>query len=144
MSKPDQFMENENKTKLFSRSNLVIWGALIFGVLSVQIIFGWSGGIAGIAWKVVPIVIGILVGGAFFWLGRFLSARMNWQLRLLVLAVASSVSVSTIFALLVFAFSSNAAEDYQLFLPGQTVFYLVLFFSAVLTALGFCSNIAKH
>ncbi|MCB2096244.1 MAG: hypothetical protein KDE05_01310 [Parvularculaceae bacterium] len=137
-------MEKNNKTKFFSRSNLLVWGPVIFGVLSVQVIFGWKDGLTGITWNVVPIVFGLFICIAFLWLGRFLSARMGWLLQLLVLAAISLASVAAIFALLVVTTSQDPINELGLFLPGQTMFYLILFFSVILTGLGFCRRIPRQ
>ena len=130
-------MERRASTKFFSRSNVLKWSPLIAGIFIVNIIFGRSEGPTGIAWKVLPVVIGLLYSFGFLWFGIFLSIHFKWPLKLLILVVSSSVLITSSTVLLILTTSADPQKEFGYLLPGEMAFSLVWFFTAWFTVMGF-------
>ena len=130
-------MERDNSNRFFTRSNVLLWTPAILGMLFVQIIFGWKNGVSGILWNVLPVIIGISVCLGFLRFGKYLTTRVSWPIQLLVLVSSSIVLVLIGFVLLIALTAADPATEFVSFLPGRTIFWLVLFFSALLILLGF-------
>lgn len=129
-------MPQGDSTKVSTRSKIMGWGGAIFGILLVQVIFGWKNGLVGIAWSVGPIIVALLSCLAFWLFGRFLSDKMNWPIQTLILAVAAIIVVSTTLSILIMFTAQGPSQEFGDFAPGKPGFIIVLFISPFLIALG--------
>jgi drug/metabolite transporter (DMT)-like permease len=129
-------MQQHDDKKLLSRSNILAWAPSLAGVLLVSVIFGSKNGLVGLIWSIGPILVGLLFLPVFFLFGRFLSQKMKWQPQLLILTASAIVTVSIAFFMLILFTAEDPGKEFGYFVPGGTIFFLILLFSGFLATLG--------